>query len=503
MRLGQSIPGAGYAWMIAGILWLWTFWACAGEWQNTDAYSYGFFVPLLSGYFFWRRWGELRPASLPEGEARWAWTGLAVVVLCVLPVELLRQTPLYWRPILWAMGILAALATLLAGFLSGGSKGFGMILFPACFPLIGIPWPGQVEVGTTVALQGWVAMATGEILNWLGIAAVVHGKTIQVAQCVLGVEEACSGLQSLQSSIMVAMAGGEVFRRGVKTRWLLLVSAVGVALAGNLTRAVILGILGAKRGPAGISMWHDQLGFGIILVVILIVWYVAHGPYPDPGVASKKSPALGFLWEYRVGLVLLSLLVFHALFVFWWYRIPRDSPVEPSLAYSSGVVPQAVSPEVWKQLRPTHGVFLQAGPVLGYHFWWKPGKGKASQFYHRPEVCMPGIGWQLAGPVQEFSLKIGASSGKWSAFPFARGAEGGVLWWATWIDGRPISKQVLDEIRTYYFDRSKSLKLVAERKNTFSYEVAAFFAPQREPDPKEAEKFLAELFVWREKGGAP
>ena len=55
MSLWNRLPGAGLAWIVAGILWLWTFWACAGEWQNTDAYSYGFFVPLLAGYFFWRR----------------------------------------------------------------------------------------------------------------------------------------------------------------------------------------------------------------------------------------------------------------------------------------------------------------------------------------------------------------------------------------------------------------------------------------------------------------
>ena len=41
------------------------------------------------------------------------------------------------------------------------------------------------------------AVATGEILNWLGVAAVVEGKTIRVANCVLGVEEACSGINSV------------------------------------------------------------------------------------------------------------------------------------------------------------------------------------------------------------------------------------------------------------------------------------------------------------------
>jgi len=293
MGFGSRIPGAGYAWSIAGVLWLWTFWACAGEWQNTDAYSYGFFVPFLAGYFFWRRWPEVQPQSLTPEQASRAWGLLVFLVMVAGPLELLRQTPLYWRPILWAMGVLAVAATLGAAFLTGGREAVREFLFPACFPLIGIPWPGQVEIGTTVALQGWVATATGEILNWLGVAAVVEGKTIRVAQCVLGVEEACSGLQSLQSSLMVALAGGEVFRRGGRTRLWLLVCAMGVALAGNLGRAVCLGLIGAKTGAGQVVYWHNLLGVGILLAVVLVVWRLAgRGGAPSLtfGSVEKKFP---------------------------------------------------------------------------------------------------------------------------------------------------------------------------------------------------------------------
>ena len=254
------IPGVGYAWIIAGILWLWTFWACAGEWLNTEAYSYGVFVPLLAGYFFWRRWREMEPAEPSEPEARCGWVLLWILVFCAAPLELLRQTPLYWRPILWMMGAEAAAATLVAAFLTGGWKAVRGMSFPACFSLMGIPWPGLVETATTLVLQGWVALATGEILNWLGVAAVVEGKIIRVTQCVLGVEEACSGLQGLQSSLMVALAGGEVFRRGVRTRLALVAWGVGVALAGNLLRAVILGLIGARSGPERVEHWHNLLG---------------------------------------------------------------------------------------------------------------------------------------------------------------------------------------------------------------------------------------------------
>ena len=44
----------------------------------------------------------------------------------------------------------------------------------------------------------------------------------------------------------------------------------GVALAGNLVRAVILGLIGARSGPERVEHWHNLLGMGILLAVGLV-----------------------------------------------------------------------------------------------------------------------------------------------------------------------------------------------------------------------------------------
>ncbi len=499
MRLWERFSGAGFAWLIAGILWLWTFWACAGEWQNTEAYSYGFFVPLLAGYFFWRRWPELKPIKLADAEAQRAWWVLGCVVLLVAPLELLRQTPLYWRPILWAMGGLAVLATVSAAFLTGGRAGVRGLLFPACFPLIGIPWPGQVEIGTTVALQGWVAVATGEILNWLGVAAVVEGKTIRVANCVLGVEEACSGLQSLQSSIMVALAGGEVFRRGVGARLKLLMWAVGVALAGNLVRAVVLGLIGARSGPERVEYWHNLLGMGILLAVVLVVWRAAcrgHGAEPAELSAGKKfsNPEQG----RRAGALALAWLLASGGLVHAWYARPQSAGKEPLLELGPGVVKEQVPPEVAGVLRPTEGSYLRGEGTAGYHFWWAPSRGNANQLYHRPDACMPGAGWRQSGPTREMVLDLRGRETVWTAFPYERPGQEAVLLWAVWLDGEPLRLGAYDQNRQVYLQRELLAEFVKRGKRIFSFEVAACLVPGREVDRGEAERRLREMFLWRD-----
>ena len=492
------IPGAGLAWIIAGILWCWTFWACAGEWQNTDAYSYGFFVPVLGGYFFWRRWPELSPASLTDREACQAWGWLGLVVALAGPIELFRQTPLYWRPVLWGMGLLAVAATLLAAFLTGGRPALRGVLFPACFPLIGIPWPGQIEIGTTLALQGWVASATGEILNWLGVAAVVEGKTIRVAQCVLGVEEACSGLQSLQSSLMVALAGGEVFRRGARTRIALVAWAAGVAVAGNLVRAVVLGLIGAQAGPEQVRHWHNLLGIGILAAVILVVWKVASRE--ERWVREEKKPGEKFCQPRqgrRSGWIVLGWLVLSGLLVHAWYARPQSSSVEPLLGLAPGAAREAVPVEVAGVLRPTEGTYAQADGAVGYHFWWSPSRGNANQLYHRPDICMPGAGWRPSGQVTEMKLRLADRETVWTAFPYERPGQEATLLWSVWLDGEPLRLGAYDQNRQVYLQRELLGEFVRRGKRVFSYEVAACLIPGKSLDRETAEKKIAGMFSWR------
>ena len=492
------IPGAGLAWAIAGLLWLWTFWACAGEWQNTAAYSYGFFVPMLAGYFFWRRWPELRPVKVSEGEAHRAWAVICLLVVLAGPIELLRQTPLYWRPVLWAMGMLAVGATVTAAYLTGGPAAVRAFLFPACFPLIGIPWPGQVEIETTLALQGWVAVATGEILNWLGVAAAVEGKTIRVANCVLGVEEACSGLQSLQSSLMVALAGGEVFRRGVRTRLALVGWGVGVALAGNLVRAVILGLIGARSGPERVEYWHNLLGMGILLAVVLVVWRAAcrgSGPGLPGSVEGKKflQPQQG----RRVGSLALVWLLISGGLVHAWYARPQAAGKESLLVLAAGATREEVPAEVAGVLRPTEGTYVRGEGTAGYHFWWGPSRGNANQLYHRPDACMPGAGWRQSGPTQEVVLNLAGRETVWTAFPYERPGQEAVLLWAVWLDGEPLRLGAYDQNRQVYLQRELLAEFVQRGKRIFSFEVAACLIPGREVRRPEAERSLSEMFQWR------
>ncbi len=100
-----------------------------------------------------------------------------------------------------------------------------------------------------------------EALNTAGWAAVRHGNLIEVASGVVGVEEACSGVRGLQTSLMVSLVLGELGRLSITRRFVLVLVGAVMALFLNLLRAIGLSALASQRGVAAVDDWHDTAGF--------------------------------------------------------------------------------------------------------------------------------------------------------------------------------------------------------------------------------------------------
>jgi hypothetical protein len=60
-----------------------------------------------------------------------------------------------------------------------------------------------------------------EVLGWLGIPAMAHGNVIEVATGMVGIDEACSGIRSFQSSLMISLFFGEFYALSRGPAWLL------------------------------------------------------------------------------------------------------------------------------------------------------------------------------------------------------------------------------------------------------------------------------------------
>src|SRR3954447_3924293 len=88
----------------------------------------------------------------------------------------------------------------------------------------------------------------------------------------------------------------------------------------------------------------------------------------------------------------------------------------------------AVPREVWNELRPTSGEYIQrrdpdatAADGDCFHFFWKPSLWNRFALVHRPDICMPGIGWQTAAPPQSIDVDLNGHAVRFYVFSFRRG----------------------------------------------------------------------------------
>src|SRR4249920_2198117 len=96
-----------------------------------------------------------------------------------------------------------------------------------------------------------------------------EGSLIRVNNGLVGVNQACSGIRSLQTSLMIGLLFGELKRLSVLRRVALVAYAVAIALLANFVRAVFLVRIAATENLSEVGRWHDIVGYSIIALVFV------------------------------------------------------------------------------------------------------------------------------------------------------------------------------------------------------------------------------------------
>ena len=154
-------------------------------------YNYGWVVPLLGAFLLWRRWAD-RPEAVP-GDTLWIGCGQSFVLL-LLPLRVIFEANPEWRLIYWVNGCIAVALSFCYLYRLGGAGWVRWFAPALLFMLIAVPWPMEAEQRVIQGLARFVAGLTVEVAGWLGIPAVQHGNLIEVGSGIVGIDEACSGV---------------------------------------------------------------------------------------------------------------------------------------------------------------------------------------------------------------------------------------------------------------------------------------------------------------------
>ena len=407
-RLEMTLRPAVIMSISLGLLWFEIVRHLGNEWSFNPQYGYGWSVPFLSLYLIWKRWRD-RPSPAP---AAYRYSPLVLIILAaalVAPIRFLAEANPDWRLLSWAFALSGVTISLGIFFLIGGSPWLRHFAFPFLFFLVAVPWPMQLEQTIIQGLMRGVTSFNVFLLNICGVPALQRGNVIELSSGFIGIEEACSGVRSLQATLMVSLFLGEFYSFSVRRRCFLVLAGAVLAFVCNLARTGILVWLGARHGATAIGAWHDPAGLGIFLVCLFGLWVLSlclrPQPHagPEPEALRSQSPQ----WRHALLPVFslgLWLLLVEAAVQFWYgsHQSTITSRWEvrwPRTETSFQTVP--IAPEAENLLRYNQGGGSKwrgadGRPWMMYFFRWLPGR-TAALFVkiHRPDICLPASGMTL------------------------------------------------------------------------------------------------------------
>ncbi|MGI9088597.1 MAG: exosortase/archaeosortase family protein [Chthoniobacterales bacterium] len=505
--------------------WTWAIWSCAEHWRGNPNYSYGWAVPVLALGFGLRRYllTPLRTESPGRADFHFARAGGIVLALIggatVCALEFSRQQMWHSQIVLVLICALAIAASLSIFCYCGGYNLARAELFPVLFFLTAVPWPARIEQPITSTLMRWVAAATAELLHWLGVEAQTSGGAIALRSGLVGITEACSGVRSLQAGIMFGLALGEWFLLRPARRVLLLGLAIILALATNLARTLALSLQAEWHGLAAVENVHDLVGNITITSLIVAIWLTGKLLAPrqgqDPwrelgqrwqvfrrGLLVRREPAFAFLVIASVAGLVCARMLYGSIESRDHTQTAPFFAAQASEIAGDQFVP--VPREIWNELRPTSGEYLRRhdqslprGVADFYHFFWKPSPWNRFALVHRPDICMPGVGWELSGAPTAMEIEFNGRPVRFHAFRFHRGPYHALQMWGVWRNGEALSLDYSAAQALGAAAPPSTLQIEGKRHSATEIAACSLFSEQNEPSAEMAVALLRSVFQYK------
>jgi exosortase len=256
---GRSVAAIAAVAVSIVALYAQTLTSLARQWASDDDFSHGFFVIPLAAYFVWER-----RAAFMNAPARPAVLGLVLTTASLLVFVGGRFGAELYLTRVSLIGVLAGAVLFL-----GGWRRLRIVLFPLAFLLLMVPLPSIIFNQITFPLQG-VASRTGEVvIAAAGVPVLREGNILHVPGRALEVAEACSGIRSLMSLLMLAIVLGYFTERRTGGRVAIALAAIPIAILANAARVAGTGLFAYWVSPAAAEGFFHTFSGWMVFVVAL------------------------------------------------------------------------------------------------------------------------------------------------------------------------------------------------------------------------------------------
>ena len=243
-------------------------------WMEDSNNSHGILVPFIGAYLVWTRLKKERGEFQPLGEAiknkdRFKLLGLAglVIVLCFYAASVLMDI-VFFKNLCFVLTIQMLVLYL------GGWTIVRMFIFPLFFLFFMVPVPVTVYGMVALPMQLFATKLTVWILGFTHLPVSANGNIIRIGNEFLTVAEACSGLRSLLTFVMISFLFAYISNISRWKRGLLVALSIPVAICGNILRLLFTSfvayIYGSKIATGFI---HDASGYVMFVLAFgVFLW---------------------------------------------------------------------------------------------------------------------------------------------------------------------------------------------------------------------------------------
>ncbi|CAN5910595.1 hypothetical protein BH11VER1_BH11VER1_13250 [soil metagenome] len=401
------------------------------EWQ------FCFVVPVIVGALVYRERQKL--AALP---LRGTWWGAAILFFAII---------VYWMGYKVDTGYLgfAAIQLTLAGLiLLMAGKEWMRVLFFAWFFLL-FAWPLlPLDNMLAARLKIPTAQIGAKLVSLMGVGVVREGSTLQSAadfaagfkqgdKFTLDVSESCSGMRSLYALIMVSVLYGFMALNRTSSRVIVALSAIPMAVAGNVVRLLLLTIgallMGQERAVGNFVNGHQEESFfhllaGYIVFAVALIGMFALATLLDRRHWKKLTNKTGSDWKSPVSataedsmkrsILKYSIAIFISLtgIALCWSTPNAINFAEPGLSMNlPAIAGDFRSPEIESMTAKEMANFDDSVQLARRLYTSSQGhqilgtlvlSGVMKRTLHTPERCLPDQGWIIAD-LQEIPLSLG------------------------------------------------------------------------------------------------
>lgn len=448
-----------------------------------DNYSHGLLVPFVIGFIVWSGRSSLAAVKAePKPVVGATVLTIAFVMLLggTLGAELFTQR----------ISLVVMVAGLVIYFV--GVRMLGALTVPFALLLLAIPIPQIVFNAIALPLQVFASKLAVIGIRLAGVPSLRNGNVIDILpfgstqSIALEVVEACSGIRSLMTLVTLALVLVYFTRRGqmlpssgirefLRDRdfhraFLLMVSAVPIAVATNAARVAMTGFLTYRMGSAATEgTLHEALGVGayaisfvMLLGINVVIRKLLGGKTAQERKADSVSETRSFSVAFNAGsarfVTLVALLVFGAATVNWLSLRGEVSVERTPLAqlpaklgeWSQKGNETRFDKQTESVLRATDYTMRDyelggrtANVYVGYYASQRTGAT-----YHSPKNCLPGSGWVMKEPELIEIKTASGNSFKANRFIIESGKYRAVMIYWYQGRGRVESSEYLDKLHT-------------------------------------------------------